>query len=542
MAKPNNGKPFIKNDPRINRAGAPKRAAGYKQYQASLAAWLLDDTVSDKDDRKFLEVVIEKYKADVLKTDRPSIRETFVDKVLFNEKMLEQLDDIIAHQKTTDINYLRYLIHLHLFDEQREVLLSKRKQKMLICGRRAGKTETLAAEIADCAISHDKGEILYYGQTAQRGYEIIWPRLIELLDTLHVSYKAKIAPSPTIEFASGVKFYIRGFASKDELGKARGDGYLLAIVDEVQEAKDSNLKYLLNEVLGPGLMQYKGTLILSGTPPRVAGSYVEKQWLDEKLAISRYHWTITQNPMIEDSETALARIREEHNLSENDPIYRREYLGEIGVYDLDALVYRLEKPKNYYDDKMLWDWVQSQPRTDIWVTGGLDFGYSDSDAFCLIVYSRSCSQKFIVYEYKKNKELLSELATAIKTGLDFVHSMPQLVQLVNKDIKIWGDSADPRSLTDLRTSYKLPVAAVRTKSNKDMSIARLQDEVKAGNLKIREGSLFEDEAKQIIFMRDADDHITRNIDEAYYHGDMSDAMLYSLRHYWDTTLGVNVKK
>ena len=134
------------------------------------------------------------------------------------------------------------------------------------------------------------------------------------------------------------------------------------------------------------------------------------------------------------------------------------------------------------------------------------------------------------------------MATAIKTGLDFVKAMPQLVQLVNKDIKIWGDSADPRSLTDLRTSYRLPVAAVRTKSNKDMSIARLQDEVRAGNLKIREGSLFEDEAKQIIFMRDVDDHITRNIDEAYYHGDMSDAMLYALRHYWDTTLGINPKK
>ncbi len=540
MANKAPAKPFLPGDPRINRKGRPLRSAGYKHWFASIFADMLERPASAKDPRPFVEVAVEKWMADVTSDRTLSTRQSFI-QMLFDSGMIEKLDDIMQHQKTTDINYLRYLIHLHLFDEQREVLLSKKKQKMLICGRRAGKTEALVAMIADAAISHDKGTILYISITAQRAYEIIWQRLIELLDTLHVSYKAKTVPQASIEFASGVHLYLRGASSKDELEKARGEGYLLAVLDEVQSIKDDNIKYLINDILMPGLMEYKGLLVLAGTPPRIAGSYIEREWMNEKRDASRFKWNITTNPYIEDSEHALEMIRKERGLSENDPVYRREYLGEMGVYDLDALVYRLEKPKNYYDDKSLWDWIQSQPRTDLWLTGGIDFGFSDCDAFCIFLYSAKKKEKFLLYEYKKNRELLSEFAAEIRKGIDYVYAMPQLEQLVNRDYRIYGDSADPRSLTDLRVSYKLPVVPVKSKSNKEMSVERLQDEVRSGNLKIREGSVFEDEGRQIIFKRDANDQLLREVDGDYYHPDMSDAILYSLRHYWDTSLGV-VKK
>ena len=524
---------FTKDDPRINRKGPPKRVAGYKQFLAANLAYFLDST---GEEAPIFQEVMEKYKQDIL--HKPAYREAFVSKVLMNDQLLGQLDDILQHQKTTDINYLRYLIHLHLFDEQREVLLSRKRQKILVCGRRAGKTETLSAEIADIAVSHSEGTILYISITAQRAFEIIWQRLIGLLDEMRVSYKAKLAPQASIEFASGVHLYLRGASSRDELEKARGDGYLLAIIDEVQSIKDDNLKYLINEILMPGLMQYKGTLILAGTPPRIAGTYLEKEWENAQRDQAKYNWNLTVNPFIADSANALSDIRKQRGLAESDPLYRREYLGLMGVYDLDALVYRLEKPRNYYTDKELWDWIQSQNRTDLWLTGGLDFGFTASDAFFIGLYSASKKEKFLLYEYKKNRESLAELAAAIKTGIDYVYKLPLLIQLVNRDFHIWGDSADPRNLSDLRVSYRLPVVPVKSKSNKALSVERLQDEVRAGNFKIREGSCFEDEARQIIFKRNDNDELTREVDDEYYHPDMADAILYGFRHYWDTTLGV----
>ena len=535
------GKPFVPGDPRINRKGVPKRVAGYRQWSAALWANMLETNVAtDTGEKPFAVATIEKYMQDILASKDPRARISFMER-MYSSGVLDKLDDILANQKTTDIQYLRYLIHLHLFDEQREVLLSKKKQKLLICGRRAGKTETLVAEIVDTAISNSEGVILYISITAHRAYEIIWGRLIGLLDELRVSYKATLAPQPKIEFASGVTLYLRGAGSKDELEKVRGDGYQLVIVDEVQSIKDANMKYLIEEAAMPGLMQYNGTLVLAGTPPRVAGTFIEREWDNEQRDIARFKWNITSNVYIDNHAKALERIRKDRGLKETDPIYRREYLGELGVYDLDALVYRLEKPRNYFTDADLLPWIQSQPRTDIYLTAGLDFGYSDSDAFCIWMYSISKPERFLLYEYKRNREGQADLAAAIRTGLDTVLNLPIMINIPYKDdFKVWADSASPRDIADLGRAYRLPVVAVKSKANKQSSIERLQDEIRSGQIKVREGSIFEDEARQIIFKRNEQDEIVREIDDDFYHPDMADAILYAFRSYWDRSLGVKL--
>jgi hypothetical protein len=524
-----NLKPFTKNDPRINTKGAPKRSASYKHWLAELYENMLT-----KEDPKTGEPILAQILDGYLKDARTDARyrSAFVQNNW--ELITENLDSILQGQKQQDVNYLRYLIHLHLFDEQKNVLLSKKKEKILICGRRAGKTEDEAAMIADCAISHNEGTILYISITSSRAYELIWLRLVDLLDSVGIPYKAKLTPTPHIDFGTGVTLYIRGAGSKDELEKVRGEGYLLAIIDEVQSIKDDNMKYLINECLMPGLMQYQGTLVLAGTPPKIQGSFIEKEWNNEKKDIARFNWNITQNIYIKDSERSLEKIRLEQNLKETDSIYRREYLGEMGVYDLDALVYRLEST-NYFTEIEFAQWIRQQPVTDVYLTGGLDFGWTDSDAFVIIAYSTFSHEKWLLYEYKKNKEMYADLAASVKKGMEYVANMPQLSNLVNKDYYIFADSADPKQIAELRSVYGLPVAPVKKGKVKDVSISRLQQEIRSGAFKIREGSIFEDEARQIIFKRDVSDNLTREIDDDFYHPDMADAILYALRQRWDQT-------
>jgi hypothetical protein len=93
---------------------------------------------------------------------------------------------------------------------------------------------------------------------------------------------------------------------------------------------------------------------------------------------------------------------------------------------------------------------------------------------------------------------------------------------------IYVDSAAAKTIGDLQTIYGLPATGAY-KMEKRMGVENLQEDVRTGRLKVKEGGIFADEALKTVFRRDEQDNLTREIDDETYHPDLLDAVLYADR-------------
>jgi len=282
-------------------------------------------------------------------------------------------------------------------------------------------------------------------------------------------------------------------------------------------------------------------LMLTGTGPRTRGTFWEKYFTNPSPSGLRLNWNLSSNPAIADYQNALAQVREKYNLAETDPLYMREYLGLI-VYDDDALVYRLTDQNYYTDDSML-AWMATQSPDDIRFVGGLDYGFRDSDAFVVFMYSEKANEKWLVYEYKQNGTDVSTLCDAVNSAKEYIRTSVLFSGSYRRDFDIFADTSDQKISLELNHRYGISVHNA-LKYDKSMAVQMLREEVRQGNLKTKSGSVWAEESLRIVFKRMEIEGqasvITREIDDEIYHPDEMDAILYSLRNYWLTHTTDNV--
>jgi len=446
--------------------------------------------------------------------------------ILVGPKSLEELDAWRGRALKEDADFVLYRIHRQAFDIQQEILLSRVPLKLLMAGRRAGKTTTFQAVTAThLAQGH---RVLYIGKTITTAISQMYEPVMAQLRDLGVEIEEHHRNEGVIRTRDGAEFQLRGNSSTEEREKLRGEKWHCVIIDECQS--QTALSYLREDIIEPMLVDYSGELYMGGTGPRVRGTYWEMVWSEDAHA-RRWNWSLQGNPFIPDHLEVLAQIRADKGLTESDPLYVREYLGKI-AYDDDALVLRLGAA-NYYDMAELEAWVKSQPPSDIRLTAGLDFGFADADAFVIIAYSISRPERYVVWQYKARRTGLTELVDAIRTGMTSTTNLPALRNVPNKQINIFADTAGKKMTVELYTQYNLPVYDAY-KANKDMGIELLQAEVRTGAFKLAKGSDLDEECMRTVFARDELDNLTREIDDTTYHPDVMDAVLYSLRGVWMT--------
>jgi hypothetical protein len=407
-----------------------------------------------------------------------------------------------------------------------------------MAGRRAGKTEANILKAVDMTAEPDKN-VLIIALTQETCMKLYWRGIVDLLETLGWDIESANKVDGAITLGNGSTIVLKGNNSTTDREKFRGASWDLVIIDEVQSQQA--LPYLVNDVIEPTLIDRQGQLILSGTGARVKGTYWETLWNDDKGAL-KLNWNLSNNPFIPDYQKVLEQIKEDKGLTDDSPLFQREYLG-LCVYDIDAMVWRLND-LNYYTDVEFKQWVESQPVADIRFTAGLDYGYSDNDAFVIICYSSSRPEKYIIHEYKRNRTGITELYQAIKERMDAVLNNPLFnIQQntsnifadpkpdIDKNFYIFCDTNEQKISQEFRTQYNLPTTNAY-KYDKDLAIELLQEEVRKGFLKIKRGSLFEDESFKTIWKRNDRDELTRKIDDDNFHPDLSDAIIYSLRWIW----------
>jgi len=521
--------------------GRPKGARSVKTIMLErLESMFMGEDEDDKTD--FIQDYLKEFKASARSGGWAA---KYMWESIAGKDPIEAIDKILSKAKREDEDFNSYRVLLDCHDVQKEIVLSSARRLYLMAGRRAGKTQANVKRIVHQIVRKHNQKFLIIHLTITKAIEQYFHEFIELFDKLGVEIQSKSLTDGSIKTKNGGEIYLRGNNTKDEREKFRGDQWDGIVVEEAQSQKA--IYYLLDEVLTPTLLDRKGWLLLSGTGPRIRGTAWEKLYFsakDDQAKGRTWNWNISHNPFIPDYESVLKDIMVKNGWTANTPIFVREYLGQIS-YDDDALIIRLA-PENFYEDNELRKWINSQPVTDLHFTAGLDFGFTDSDGFVIVLYSDSRPEKWIVHQYKKNRIGTEELARAIRNGLDQILHDPMFQQVQDRYIQIYADNSHGITSYDLNVIYGLPVVDAY-KQNKDLAYENLQNDVRKGNLKLRHAIFneegicvaepFEDECNKAVFKRNDEDspnpyQLTREIDDEAYHPDLMDAVLYAMRKIW----------
>lgn len=209
---------------------------------------------------------------------------------------------------------------------QRELLADKTRFKVVVAGRRCGKSRfaIVTAIIKGLECPDPTGSILYVAPTQQMARILCWDLLNDLGRKVIVS--ANISNSE-IKLINGVKIYVRGADHPDSL---RGMKLFYAISDEHKDMKEN----VWPEIVRPALSDMQGGALIIGTPAPGESQFRElfdlgqsrknKEWMSLQL-------TTYDNELISRDEIENAKI----TLSED--VFNREYMASFETMDRGIL-------------------------------------------------------------------------------------------------------------------------------------------------------------------------------------------------------------
>lgn len=349
----------------------------------------------------------------------------------------------------------------------------------------------------------------------------------------------------------------------------------VAIVDECKSFAPELLNQLIRDVLLPGLMTRNGILILSGTPgsipvgpfydatsthnrvpstdPRFqeAGKPTcilvgeEGQGInhhfshDEQMSLWRLHyWTIKDNTGPKNHGQQWIRAladKERAGWTDDDPAWRREYLGEW-VTDSTDLVYSWAG----YKDRCIWQPEKSksnpsglpQPLGPWHFVLGIDLGFVDDSALVLCAYSEQLNELRHVYDFKAPGMTVD----------DFVDELFNVIDRYGRPEAIVADTAGGGSkmlVETLNQRYGLGVEPAK-KTEKQDHIELVNSDFAAGRIKILPDSDLANELSGLQWDLSKDSKIKllrtgRLREDPACPNHLCDALLYLYRysyHFW----------
>ena len=201
---------------------------------------------------------------------------------------------------------------------QREVFSNPTRFKVVVAGRRCGKTRmssvTTITKALECP-EKDAG-VLYVAPTFQMARTLMWDLLLDKAQPVIASSNVN---NGEIKLGNGVKIYIRGADNPDAL---RGMKLYYAVMDEFKDVKPQTWELIVR----PALSDMKGGALFIGTPE--PGSSLFRDYFDlgmsgEDEEWKSWHFTTSDNELIDRKEIEAAR-RTMSTMS-----FRQEYMADF---------------------------------------------------------------------------------------------------------------------------------------------------------------------------------------------------------------------
>lgn len=455
---------------------------------------------------------------------------------------------------------------------QRRFIEDTSKYKSLRCPRRSGKSFSITSHALYIGEKYPGSRILIISLTLKSTKENYWTGAPGGLFAQNHMYKLnlKFNHADNVWYhENGSRGRLAGAETRADIEYFRGAAAEsdIILIDECKSFAPALLTELIRDVIKPGLMTRKGTLVMGGTPGSIPiGPFFEATHpgalTDQNVCMnvpydgkslpakdkrwSLHSWTIADNEakpwQWEEAQSILAS---DYRGNEMTPAWRREYLGEW-VTDSDELVYSFAKMKP--TGKVTWIPERTNdnplglpPEMGPWnLIMGLDFGYEDDCAIVLSAWSDSHQELRQVYEWKSNHITIDEFGKQILETIG-IYGQPQVI--------VGDKGALGKMIVEtLNQRHGLGIIPAE-KTEKYDHIEFLNSDFCSGRIKIILGSKLDDELSALQWDLEKGKELLirtgRLKEDPSCANHLCDAMLYSWRyayHYWAKPVAAELEK
>ena len=395
-----------------------------------------------------------------------------------------------------------------IFAQQAQFINDPNKFKSLLASRRSGKSTTAAMYLLAEAKKHADCRVHYIALTRKSAKVILW-RELKRLDKKY-NLRLKFNHTDLIaELDNGSEIFLLGGNDSDSVETIRGMKSRLVIVDEAASYK-SHLRYLIDEILTPMLIDHNGSLCLMGTPSAACVGPFFEATTGIDAAFSLHKWTLLDNPYIPHAASWLTNYKIKKGWTEENPIYLREWCGRW-VKSLDSLVYKYQAGVNNLIQMPL------GKRNHII---GVDIGYGDATAFTVGAYRDHDPTFYIIETFKKTGMIVDDIMAKLKIYID-QYNPDHIVMDSGGGGKLVAES--------FRKRYSIPIKPAEKKDKKDF-IEQMNSDFLSGRIKVLPGNeKLTDEWELIQWDED------RKKEDSRFLNDLADSALYTWRQSYHYT-------
>lgn len=417
---------------------------------------------------------------------------------------------------------------------------------LLYGGARSGKTFVTLDYIFDEAYEHPGSWWLVARLHATDARAAIWKqtvptlaRLKGLVNGVHYTTNEQFME---IHLENGSVVFCEGLDDPERVEKILGREYVGIYINEAQDVPWPTVVKVRTRLSQkvPG----RPSLFVADLNPTTVAHWTYKLWFrgvhpETMRALgdgSGSYAKVQLNPADNEANIDPDYIRRELQTLVG-PARDRFYLGQYSRQD-DLQVF---SPPAYYTDAEFHEWIGSR-YADLRFIGGLDLGFQDADAFCLLAYMEGRADTWLIYESKARRAELSETAQAIERGFSWIAThVPVMgtdprstrVECDHGTIRYGTEGEKKKSWSELSRLYGFNTHQA-LKRDKALGVEILKADIDSGRLHIRAGGPTADECEQTIWTREEDGTIVRLInddpDKGGYHPDILMAVLYA--HRW----------
>ena len=395
-----------------------------------------------------------------------------------------------------------------LFQKQLPFGLDTSRWQTAVCTRRAGKTYGIAAKLLDVAKRKPGCVALYVTKSRINAKRIVWDTLKLLNETFALGGEP-LEGELCLAMPNSSKIYLSGADHEAEIEKFRGLPIGIALIDEAQ-LLPSYIRKMVDEVLAPALMDFDGSLVLVGTPGPVPIGYFHECSHSPKW--SHHAWTVFDNPHIERKskktpQALLAEELERRGVTVEDPAIQREWFGRW-VLDENSLVFRYDAGRNGRTQL-------ENHHTDFVM--GIDLGFDDADAICVLGWSDESPELDLVYELVMAKQTITPLMKQVEAVYERFKPQAVVCDMGGLGKKI---------AEELQQRTGIPIEAA-DKQRKLEHIELMNDALRTGRFFAPADSRFA--ADCMLVEWDKTNPEKPKISDRF-HSDICDAVLYAWRH------------
>ena len=248
---------------------------------------------------------------------------------------------------------------MELNPSQAQIIADTHRFRVLVCGRKFGKTTTASEEISACAFSKNGMRVMYISPTLDDSRRLMWTRLKNIFSNcVEKTNDTRLELIvPTQDEGTSIIF----LGSWEKVDNYRGDEFDLIVFDEVQDYKNFWIGW--QESMRPTLTPRKGNGLFMGTPKGFNHLYDLFGLENKEKDFKSFHFTTYDNVHIpkEEIEDAKRQLTEDR--------FAQEYLADFRK--TEGLVYKEFSRERHLFEEPGFD---GEDFVSVKTFGGHDFG------------------------------------------------------------------------------------------------------------------------------------------------------------------------